>query len=167
MRRTVALAAAVALVVVAAAGCGGSSGGGKTTRTGPKLTAPPVKDAAALRDRLLKLAKKHVADTAGKDGTFGIAAAWQKRFPKLTFSDSQVAAGPSTVSGSRFNPASSTNPPSKDNPPTLGFAVADTKGTCAGGLIKGYPKPDSFEPISMDGAKACTGATVTQRAANT
>jgi hypothetical protein len=164
------LLAAVVVLAVAVAGCGGSSTKtvtvsttGKKGKAG-KVKAPPVTDAAAVRDRLLKLAKKHASDQAGSNASFGVSEAWHKKFPKLQFVGFAEAADSKTVSGYQFNARNSKDPASKSNPLVLAFAVADTKGGCAGGVIEGFPKPDTTKAVDMAGATACTGTVVATKA---
>ena len=154
----------LSLVFLALApGCAGDDEGNGSARS--TVQAPPVEDAPALRDRLLAIAEENVGDERGEEGDFGISSAWASEFPRLQVAGSAVPAGRDTVSAFLFPAANSTGFASERNPYLLAFAVADGRGNCTGGLIRGYPRPDTFEPIDARAARRCTGLAVLARAA--
>ena len=86
-----------------------------------------VTDAVATRDKMLELAKAPGAADASEQPPI---AEWTKAFPNLDFIGSALPASPDVVSG--FSVVSS-----KDKDVDfLAFAVFDTHGTCAAGVLE-------------------------------
>lgn len=130
----------------------------------------PVTDAVAFRDRLLELAKS-VRFEPQKDAMangIAIREAWKKQYPNLKFTFFySMAADPNTVSASdTFLMTGAAVSGNYDQ--LYAFAVADTKGKCAGGAavipgdsaahkVSEAKAPTVFKSIDMTNAKTCTG----------
>ena len=69
---------------------------------------------------------------------------------------SSVNATPQTVSVYR-NLLQDKQPASATNPKLIVFAVMDTKGACAAGVIRGYPNYSDYAPVDI-GSAACTAS---------
>ncbi len=135
--------------------------------TGVESDALPVTDAAAFRDRLLEIARsaRATSQTAYANGE-AIRNAWQTQYPNLKFSIFySMAADANTVSASdAFLISGLTG----NFDQLYAFAVADTRGRCAGGAIvipgdnanrkvSDEKMPTVFKPIDMSNAKSCSG----------
>lgn len=128
----------------------------------------PIADAAAFRDRLLELARGVKFDSGASASSNGdaIRAAWSKQYPNLKFGIFySMAADASTVSSSDTFLISGV---AGNFDQLYAFAVADTKGKCAGGAIvipgdnanrkvSNEKIPTVFKSIDMSNAEACTG----------
>lgn len=127
----------------------------------------PIADAAAFRDRLLELARsaRPESDAAWANAA-AIRSAWEKQYPNLKFTVFySMPANPNTVSASDAFLISGV---SGNFDQLYAFAVADTKGKCAGGVavipgdnanrkISNEKAPTVFQPIDMSNAESCTG----------
>jgi hypothetical protein len=127
----------------------------------------PIADAAAFRDRLLEIAKtaRPESQAAWADAE-AIRNAWQKQYPNLKFAVFySMPADPNTVSASDAFLISGV---SGNFDQLYSFAVADTKGKCAGGVavipgdsanrrVSEEKAPTVFKPVDMPDAKSCTG----------
>lgn len=132
--------------------------------------ALPVTDAVAFRDRLLELAgsvRFESQKDASNNGS-AIREAWQRQYPQLKFTFFySMKADPNTVSAS--DTFLTTGAAVSGNYDRLyAFAVADTKGKCAGGAavipgdtpnrkVSDAVVPTVFKPIDMSNAKSCSG----------
>jgi hypothetical protein len=132
--------------------------------------ALPITDAVAFRDRLLELAGSVKFDSqkdAPKNG-YAIREAWQRQYPQLKFTFFySMKADPNTVSASdNFLTTGAAVSGNYDR--LYAFAVADTKGKCAGGAavipgdtpnrkVSDAVVPTVFKPIDMSNAKQCSG----------
>lgn len=130
----------------------------------------PITDAVAFRDRLLELARSAAFNSqqdASKNG-YAIREAWQKQYPQLKFTFFySMKADPNTISAS--DTFLTTGAAVSGNYDRLyAFAVADTKGKCAGGAavipgdtpnrkISDAVAPTVFKSIDMSNAKQCSG----------
>lgn len=135
---------------------------------GTSIDSLPIADAAAFRDRLLALAQGVRFDSQSSASSNGdaIRAAWLKQYPNLKFSIFySMDADASTVSSSdTFLISGATG----NFDQLYAFAVADTKGKCAGGAavipgdnanrkVSNEKIPTVFKSIDMSNAKSCTG----------
>ena len=129
--------------------------------------ALPITDAAAFRDRLLEIARGAQAQSqAAYANGEAIRNAWQKQYPNLKFSIFySMAADPVTVSASDAFLISGL---AGNFDQLYAFAVADTRGRCAGGAmvipgdnanrkVSDEKTPSQFKPIDMTNAKSCSG----------
>jgi len=119
--------------------------------TSPAVALPvPITNARAARDILLQAAK-------GKEDQ-GFPDGWHGYEDGLTFAGSLVPADATHVSGFNFVFSKS-----KDAS-YLAFAVSDTMGACAGGLLLDdnttYSNIVSANPVEMTNATKCDGQTV-------
>jgi hypothetical protein len=121
-------------------------------------SAGRVTDAVATRDKLLALAPTGSPINAMAEPNI---EAWSKNYPGMQFNGSAVAATPTAVSGFAFVTSK------KKQQDYLAFAVMDTAGRCAGGILTGT----STKPYTVTGGKAyevsaswCAGAAVSTAA---
>ncbi|HVM12666.1 MAG TPA: hypothetical protein VM638_09370 [Actinomycetota bacterium] len=159
-----ALVPAAALLLAA---CGGEDPtvGAPTTAPGPTVApttaapaatgavdAPPIEDAAALRDDLLRIAEENVTSEAGDAlvPSFGVFEAWKQAYPELSFVGYAIEPDERTVP-TYSNLLNAKELEGPENPYIIAFAILDTQGTCAGGVMVGYPSPDTFEAVDPDG----------------
>jgi hypothetical protein len=142
----------------------------QTTTPAVVTDSLPVTDAVAFRDRLLELARSaaFAAEQSASNNGSAIREAWQKQYPGLKFTFFySMPADPNTVSAS--DAFLTTGAAVSGNYDRLyAFAVADTKGKCAGGAavipgdtptrkVSDDTVPTVFKPIEMSNARACTG----------
>lgn len=139
-----------------------------TTPVSGATDALPVTDAALFRDRLLELARGVKFDSQASASANGdaIRAAWSAQYPNLKFGIFySMAADANTVSSSDTFLISGVT---GNFDQLYSFAVADTKGKCAGGAIvipgdnanrkvSTEKIPTVFKSIDMSNAKSCTG----------
>lgn len=130
----------------------------------------PIADAAAFRDRLLELARgvKFDSQASASTNATAIRAAWERQYPGLKFSIFySMPANASTVSSSDTFLISGSEVAGRFDQ-LYAFAVADTKGKCAGGAavipgddaqrrVSDAKAPTVFKPIDMSSTKSCTG----------
>lgn len=135
--------------------------------TGAGVDSLPIADAAAFRDRLLEIAgtARPNSQEAWANAE-AIRNAWEKQYPNLKFAVFySMPADPNTVSASDAFLISGV---SGNFDQLYAFAVADTKGNCAGGVavipgdtanrkISEEKAPTVFKPVDMSGAKTCSG----------
>jgi len=123
-----------------------------------------VTDAVAWRDDLLRIGITN-ADTRYVDNeSFGIRAGWVAAFPEV-LTDASLAraegeAPRSGVSGVVVRLPDPSLEAARDNAPYLAFAVRDDDGTCAGGVISGYPALTTSTPVDVARGQVCTGLAV-------
>lgn len=133
--------------------CTASSGATPSAGSGAAPISVPIADASATRDALL-------AQAMGSAESGGTVTNWTAD-KALAFSGSAVAAGPSDVSGFTFVTDKA------KNVDFLSFAVADTQGHCAGGVLldnASFTKVISAKPVTLPAGAACTGSAVGQAA---
>jgi hypothetical protein len=183
MNRALFLAAAFATTSAAAlAACGSSSNGPASSPTptvqpSPTATATPratpvpsapatakaaaaaVTDATATRDRLLALAPQGTAINPASQPEI---EAWKQSYPALGFSGAAVPATAASVSGFAFVTSKA------KQQDYLAFAVMDTAGRCAGGILTGTDtKPytvTSGKAFAVAAGTKCTGSAVADAA---
>ena len=87
--------------------------------------------------------------------------AWRLRFPNLGLSGYAVAADARHVSVYRdvFDPKQAA---SESNPRVIAFAVADSAGRCAAGVLMGYPTYTTVGAVDIGNAK-CKAQSVLER----
>ena len=116
----------------------------------PKIDVP-ITDAVATRDALIEAAKASAEAQ-------GFPTGWSAYQPGITFAGSLVPADPTHVSGFNFVFSKS-----KDAS-YLAFAVADSNGTCAGGLLlddnKSYTRIVSGNAVTIPAGQKCIGQVV-------
>lgn len=123
-----------------------------------------VTDAIEWRDDLLRIGVTN-ADTRYVDNeSFGIRAGWVAAFPDL-LTDSALAraeaeAPRNGVSGVVVRLPDPSREAARDNVPYLAFAVRDDDGTCAGGVISGFPALTTSTPVDVARGQVCTGLAV-------
>ena len=130
--------------------------------SGGAVAAPPIEDAAALRDDFLILAEANATDDPGQglSPSWGIVEAWTAAYPDLQFNGSAIPPTEDSVSV-YSNVQNSKNVPGADNPYVLSVAILDTQGTCAGAVAVGFPSPDTFLPADVAGEEqTCDPQTV-------
>ncbi len=123
-----------------------------------------VTDAVAWRDDLLRIGITN-ADTRYVDNdSFGIRAGWVAAFPKIltdsSLAEAKAVASRSGVSGVVVRVPDPSRAPARDNAPYLAFAVRDDDGTCAGGVISGYPALTTSTPVDVARGQVCSGLAV-------
>ena len=120
------------------------------TTNAPKI-AVPITDAVAARDALIQAAKASAEAQ-------GFPTGWSAYQPGLTFAGSLVPADPTHVSGFNFVFSKS-----KDAS-YLAFAVADSNGRCAGGLLlddnESYTRIVSGNTVAVPAGQKCIGQVV-------
>lgn len=134
---------------------------------GGAVDSLPITDADAFRDRLLEIARGARPESqAAWANAEAIRNAWEKQYPNLKFSVFySMPADPNTVSASDAFLISGV---SENFDQLYAFAVADTKGKCAGGVavipgdnanrkISVEKAPTVFKPVDMSSAKTCSG----------
>jgi hypothetical protein len=139
--------------------------------TGASVAASlPITDAVAFRDGLLELARtvKFDAQANSSANATAIRTAWERQYPGLKFSIFySMAADANTVSSSDTFLISGSETAGRFDQ-LYAFAVADTKGKCAGGAavipgdeakrkVSDEKAPTVFKPIDMSSARSCTG----------
>jgi hypothetical protein len=82
---------------------------------------------------------------------------WSSVYPALRLVGSSVNATPQTVSVYR-NLLQDKQPASATNPKVIVFAVMDTKGACAAGVIRGFPTYNDYAPVEI-GPGPCNAST--------
>ena len=151
---------------------GGNGGGdGRTptpARTGATTAAVPITDAARARDAFLFVSEQ---TTFGADTSppLAIAGELMAAFPDLAIDDAgSTMASPTALS------IESSFLITDAGPTVIGFAVADTTGRCAGGVIgeretapgsyRYESEPTLFETVDTSGLdlERCSGAEVRQ-----
>lgn len=142
---------------------GTGSGSGTPTTTASKSSSEPsskpevlqeISDAAAFRDSLLAIARTE-NDPTNPALAWGIPTAWVAAVPGLDIVGYQIEASPTAVSG--FAIVGDKNGTAEGLP----FAVMDSSGSCAGGVIMGLEgKPVAFRVVDLDGATTCNAAAV-------
>ncbi|MEO8539431.1 MAG: hypothetical protein ABI577_06790 [bacterium] len=130
-----------------------------TTTTTPATTTPtaqPVPDAAALRDDLLVVAFANLNQIAGSSFQ-GFFPAWSSKYPGLKGNGYAIVSTPGNVSiwWNRLDPKGAAT---DKNPEAIAFAVADSQGRCAGGVLFGNPKIDKTAKVTVTGT--CTAQSV-------
>jgi hypothetical protein len=175
-RRMLSAMLAVAAMTTLAAACSKGSSptttGSQAVATGPASSAPasgsgdipPVTDATAVRDQLLRIAKTHHYTKFMKD--IGLVSAWQQAFPNMKvtlFYDQPATPDTFSLAQSYTFPSNATDSHAYDS--ILGFAVMDQGGTCAGGAVVIPQKsvgeasdalPSVFVPVDMSKASKCS-----------
>jgi hypothetical protein len=81
---------------------------------------------------------------------------WARTYPSLRLVGSSVNATPQTVSVYR-NLLQDKQAASASNPKVIVFAVMDTKGACAAGVIRGFPTYGDYAPIDI-GTSPCNAS---------
>jgi hypothetical protein len=115
-----------------------------------------VPDAAALRDDLLVVAFANLNQIAGPS-FLGFFPAWSAKYPGLQGDGYAIVSKPGDVSvwWNRLEPKGAR---SDKNPEAIAFAVADSQGRCAGGVLYGNPKIDKTAKVVVTGP--CTALSV-------
>ena len=113
---------------------------------------PPIDDAVTLADHLSTVASDAVALAKGDpgEGDFGIVDLWAGAYPDVEFAGYAIAPDEDTISV-YTNVQDSKNVPGPDNPYIVAGAIMDTGGTCAGVVAAGYPAPDDFSIVPVQG----------------
>jgi hypothetical protein len=129
-------------------------GGDPTTPSSEPEVLQEITDAAAFRDSLLAIAAADV-DPSDPASGWGIPDAWMAAVAGLELVGIQIEATPTTVSGFSITGA-------KDGTTEgLPFAVVDSSGRCAGGVIMGSGGvPTDFLAVDISGAATCNAAAV-------
>ncbi|MEX1207345.1 MAG: hypothetical protein WEE36_01875 [Acidimicrobiia bacterium] len=78
---------------------------------------------------------------------------------------SAVAADPDGISIA-INSVDSKDVASSDNPWVVAFTVADTSGACVGGLVYGFPAPDTTVEVDLGTDQECRAGVVYDMAAD-
>lgn len=138
----------LALALITSLGCASSATSDETkpdpTPSVQPLAAPPVTDAAAMRDQLLRVAReKATTDTAT---AFGLVPAWKSVFPRMKFVPATSAPATDTVSGGDLVRQSVESEITQ----TVSFVVVDTTGRCTGGYMAGAGRLTVFDPIQLE-----------------
>lgn len=76
-----------------------------------------------------------------------------------------LAADPDGISIA-INPVDDKDVASSDNPWVVAFTVADTSGACVGGLVYGFPAPDTTVDVDLDADEECRAGIVHEMAAD-
>jgi hypothetical protein len=162
-------------VVVDALGAGtdAESGAGTSGTTKQRrldvdyASGDSVDDAGAWVTDLLEVGAANVNhETPSED--MGVVVAWRAAFPEV-LGDSGVVgyereASENGISGFAVLPKDATQEASQDNPYFLAFAVRDAAGTCAGGVLSGYPDPTDKRTVRVKPGSRCSGAAVASKA---
>ena len=162
-------------VVVDALGAGtdAESGAGTSGTTKQRRLAVDyvsdgsVADADAWVADLLEVGAANVNhETPSED--MGAVVAWRAAFPEV-LGDSGVVgyereASENGISGFAVLPEDETKEASRANPYYLAFAVRDASGTCAGGVLSGYPDPADERTVRVKPGTRCSGAAVAAKA---
>lgn len=146
----------------------GSSGTTKQRKLGVGY-APDgsVDDADAWVADLLEVGSANASqETPSED--MGVVVAWRAAFPEV-LGDAGVVGGErqateNGISGFAVLPKDETKEASRTNPYYLAFAVRDSSGHCAGGVLSGYPDPTDERTIRISPGTRCSGAAVAQKA---
>ncbi len=141
-----------------------------TPGTGQQQLAPEylvqgrVTDAVAWRDDLLRVGIANADPRYVDDESLGIRAGWVAAFPALLTDAGLVRAEAEAPRGGLSGVVVRLPDPSReaarDNAPYLAFAVRDDDGTCAGGVISGYPALTTSTPVDVARGQVCTGLAV-------
>lgn len=78
---------------------------------------------------------------------------------------SAIAADPDGISIA-INSVDSKDVASSDNPWVVAFTVADTSGACVGGLVYGFPAPDTTVEVDLGTDQECRAGVVYDMAAD-
>jgi hypothetical protein len=81
---------------------------------------------------------------------------WASTYPTLRLVGSSINATPQTVSVYR-NLLQDKQPASAGNPKVIVFTVMDSKGVCAAGVVRGFPRYNDYAPIDI-GSSPCNAA---------
>jgi hypothetical protein len=138
---------------------------GVTSPTGA-AKAPPVADAAAVRDTMLAIARCTPIPPGTAYTDTPIEEAWAKAYPNLKsalFADSEPTVSTFSVSSGFLTSRSASGTPHY-NDRILGLALKDSGGRCAGGVIVipavngqiATGAPTVFQPVDMSGAPKCS-----------
>jgi hypothetical protein len=135
--------------------CGGGNSGPPSPVVSPRATrvvargGVPITDAATMRDGLLDAARKgSLGEEGGNPLDIAAYPAWAAKYPALALTGPALPADAYHVSVHRdvVRPGQPMGP---GNPPVIAFAVADTAGGCAGGIISGYPTYNDYGRIEV------------------
>lgn len=125
-----------------------------TASTAEAADLEEITDAAAFRDSLLAIARADHDPDAPEDG-WGIPDAWVAAVPGLQLVGFQIEASPTSVSGFAIT---------GDKAGTsegLPFAVMDSSGRCAGGVVLGEDgEPSEFVAVDLSDATTCNASAV-------
>lgn len=130
-----------------------------TTKT-PTPTPPAVTDANALRDDLLTIGMANL-NAISASGFLGFFPQWATKYPGLQGNGYAVASVPGNVSiwWNRLEPK---GPQNETNPEAIAFAVADSQGHCAAGVLYGSPKIDKSAKLTIASGPCTAQAVVDQ-----
>jgi hypothetical protein len=133
-----------------------------TYASGPRIT-----DADKWVTDLLEVGAVNVNHlTPAED--MGVVVAWRAAFPQVLTQSRVVGSAEKApkngISGFSVLIKNDKNPAGSGNPFYLAFAVRDDHGTCAGGVLSGYPDPTKRREVDPAGSKPCTADAVAQAA---
>jgi hypothetical protein len=131
-----------------------------STASGSTISVPfPFENAVQARESLLGNARfGPPMDGLDQTDQFNPRSypGWLKVYPSLTYVGASVKSTPSAVSIYR-NLLQDKQPASASNPKLIVFAVMDTKGACAAGVIRGYPNYSDYASVDI-GSADCTAS---------
>ena len=150
----------------APAGTASAAGCSAVTSPTGAAKAPPVTDAAAVRDTMLAIARCTPIPPGTAYTDTPIEEAWGKAYPNLKsalFADSEPTVSTFSVSGGFLTSRSASGTPHY-NDRILGLALKDSAARCAGGVIVipavngkiADGAPTVFQPVDMSGAPKCS-----------
>jgi hypothetical protein len=157
---------AVASTTTAASGSSAPAGCAGVTSPSGAAKAPPVTDAAAVRDSMLAIAHCTPIPPGTAFTDTPIDEAWGKAYPNLKsalFASSEPTVSTFSVSSGFLTSRSASGTPHY-NDRILGLALKDGAGRCAGGVIVipavngqiASGAPTVFQPVDMAAAPKCS-----------
>lgn len=126
-----------------------------------------ILDAKAWMADLLKVGAANAShETPAED--MGIVVAWRAAFPEALGESGVVGyerkAPKNGISGFAVLPKDAAKEAGGSNPYYLAFAARDGSGSCAGGLLSGYPDPIGKRVVRLKPGSRCSGAAVAKAA---
>lgn len=123
-----------------------------------------IVSAAAWRDDLLRIGIANADTRYVDDESFGISAGWAAAFPEILTGAALVRAEAEAprngISGVVVRLPDPSRQAARDNAPYLAFAVRGDGGSCAGGVISGFPALTTSTPVDVAPGQVCTGLAV-------